>query len=204
MPPYLWRKLTPQDRREVLAARKIRRRPWHSPPHCASLTTSHYHMTAACFEHQPFIGSTPERMDSFTDALLANFTAADTRAFAWCVLPNHYHALVEAPDVLLLIRNLGRLHGRTSHAWNTDDNARGRQLFFRAVEREIRSERHFWATLNYVHHNPVRHGYVEKWTDWPWSSAADYLGEVGRETAANIWREYPVLDYGEGWDAAEL
>jgi hypothetical protein len=23
---------------------------------------------------------------------------------------------------------------------------------------------------------------------------------VGRETAENIWREYPILDYGNKWD----
>ena len=34
----------------------------------------------------------------------------------------------------------------------------GRKVFFRAVERAMRSDRRFWATLNYVHHNPVHHG----------------------------------------------
>ena len=38
----------------------------------------------------------------------------------------------------------------------------------RIVERAMRSDRHFWATLNYAHHNPVHHGYVARWTDWPW------------------------------------
>jgi putative transposase len=64
----------------------------------------------------------------------------------------------------------------------------------------MKSERHFWATLNYVHHNPVKHRYVKRWVDWPWSSAARYLEEVGREEAERIWSEYPVLDYGKQWD----
>lgn len=68
----------------------------------------------------------------------------------------------------------------------------------------MRSDRHFWATVNYVHHNPVHHGYVLLWTDWPWSSARDYLREVGREEAARAWQAYPVKDYGKGWDAPEL
>jgi len=55
-----------------------------------------------------------------------------------------------------------------------------------------------------VHHNPVHHGYARLWTDWPWSSARDYLREVGREEAERIWRDFPVRDYGKGWDAAEL
>jgi putative transposase len=77
-------------------------------------------------------------------------------------------------------------------------------VFHRAAERAMRSERHFWATVNYVHHNPVYHGYARLWTDWPWSSARDYLREVGREEAERIWCDYPVRDYGKGWDAAGL
>lgn len=64
----------------------------------------------------------------------------------------------------------------------------------------MRSERHYYATLNYVLNNAVHHGYVEKWQDWPWSNAAEYLDTVGEIQAAEIWRKYPVLDYGSKWD----
>ena len=117
-------------------------------------------MTAACYEHRPYIGHSPERMDGFTHELLAVLHAGSTQIFAWCVLPNHYHALVEAPDILGLLRGLGRLHGRMSFMWNGEESTRGRQVFFRVVERAMRSDRHFWATLNYVHHNPVHHLYT--------------------------------------------
>ena len=68
----------------------------------------------------------------------------------------------------------------------------------------MKSERHFWATLNYVLHNAVRHGYVERWQDWPYSNAAQYLMDVGHEVAAERWREYPILDYGAEWDPPNL
>jgi putative transposase len=119
-------------------------------------------------------------------------------------LPNHYHALVEAPDIKMLVYQLGRLHGRTSHAWNTQERTRGRKVFFRAVERAMRSDRHYLATLNYVHHNPVRHGYVERWTDWPWSSAAEYLAQTAASEVERVWREYPLHDYGKDWDDPEM
>jgi putative transposase len=54
--------------------------------------------------------------------------------------------------------------------------------------------------VNYIHNNPLQHGYVDKWQDWPWSSATDFIERVGRATAENIWREYPILDYGKKWD----
>jgi putative transposase len=46
----------------------------------------------------------------------------------------------------------------------------------------------------------VHHGYVEKWQDWPWSSAADYIERVSHKTVSKIWRQYPILDYGKRWD----
>ena len=201
-PEYLWRQLTAKQRAELLEWRKGRGHPWHSPPHRPNFGHLCFHITAACFEHQPYIGHSRERMDAFARDLLAVFAAHASQTFAWCVLPNHYHALVAAPNVLGLLRELGLLHGRTSHAWNGEENARGRKVFFRAVERAMRSDRHYWATLNYVHHNPVHHGYVERWTDWPWSSAAEYLPQTDPNEAKRIWYDYPLGDYGKGWDDA--
>jgi putative transposase len=77
-------------------------------------------------------------------------------------------------------------------------------VWYNAAETAIKSERHFWASLNYVLHNAVRHGYVERWQDWPYSNAAQYLEQVGRATAEYRWREYPILDYGAQWDPPEL
>jgi putative transposase len=58
--------------------------------------------------------------------------------------------------------------------------------------------------MNYFHHNPIKHGYVSRWQDWPYSSAAIYLKEMGRDEAERKWREFPLLDYGEGWDDPEM
>jgi len=203
-PDYRWRQLTTKQQAELLAWRKARGYPWHSPPHRADVGRLHFHITAACFEHRPHIGHNPARLDAFTHNLLTLFTANAGQALAWCVLPNHYHTLVETPDILALLRELGRFHGRTSHAWNGEENARGRRVFFRAVERAMRSDRHFRATLNYVHHNPVHHGYAERWTDWPWSSAMEFLAQTGPDEAKRIWREYPLDGYGQGWDDPAL
>ncbi len=64
----------------------------------------------------------------------------------------------------------------------------------------MKSNAHYWATLNYVHHNPVKHGYVERWQDWPWSSARQYLEAIGHDEAQRMWKQYPIKEYGKGWD----
>jgi len=108
--------------------------------------------------------------------------------------------LVGADDLKAVLKRIGRLHGRSSFEWNGEDNTRGRQCWHCCSDRRIRSENHFCATRNYIHHNPVKHGYVAKWDDWTFSSAKDYLDAAGKEEALSFWREYPILGMGDKWD----
>jgi putative transposase len=196
---YLWRKLTPEQCASLLAWRKQRSFPWHGPPHAADAAGT-YHLTAACLCHARHIGHSPERMAEFCVALLSAIGPSTTGIHAWCVLPNHYHLLASVPDLRAAVRALGKLHGRASFRWNKEEEARGRQVWHAASDRLMRSESHFWATMNYIHHNPVRHGYVARWQDWPCSSAHEFLASLSRAEVERIWREYPLEDYGKGWD----
>jgi len=195
--------MTPEERKEALKIRKLRRYPWHSPPHLIS-ETELYHVSAACYEHNPIIGQSLERMAEFEAELLSTITKHDEKIFAWCVLPNHYHLMIHSINIPDTIRELGQLHGLTSYRWNLKENRRGRKCWYRCSDRAIRSERHKWATLNYIHHNPVHHGYVKQWQEWAFSSAKIYLEEIGHENALKYWKEYPLFDYGKGWDDPEL
>ncbi|MCP4104149.1 MAG: hypothetical protein GY749_01205 [Desulfobacteraceae bacterium] len=195
--------MTQKQREETLKARKARRYPWHSPPHIIS-ETNIYHISAACYEHNPIIGQSFERMAEFEAELLNTITKQDEKIFAWCILPNHYHLLVNSGNIFDTIAELGRLHGRTSYRWNQKENRRGRKCWYRCSDRAIRSERHKWVTLNYIYHNPVHHGYVKQWQEWTFSSAGIYLEKVGYDTALTYWKNYPLLDYGKGWDDPEL
>jgi len=140
---YLWRQLNPKQREELLEWRKACGHPWHSPPHRPNFGHLRFHISAACYEHRHYIGDSLSRIDCFAGDLLAVLAAHANQTFAWCVLPNHYHALVEAADIKRLVYQLGRLHGRTSHAWNAEERTSGRKVFFRAVERAMRSDRHY-------------------------------------------------------------
>jgi len=222
---YNWRHISNEQREDVLRVRKLRSHPWHSPPHRASEDTERYMVSAACFEHQPVIGHSPARMAEFEEELLrvcSEHVLADPELgvqpsgcqdpehagawtpnpgiYAWCVLPNHYHILVHCRRILAFKDAIGQMHGRLSYYWNGEEGRRGRKVWFNCQERAMKSDRHFWATLNYIHHNPVHHRYTERWQDWPFASAAAFLDAVGRGQAERIWREYPIRDYGKKWD----
>ena len=196
---YRWQSLSKEAQETLLEWRKRLQRPWHSPPHFTD-GPADFHLTAACYQHAEILGTSPQRMGSFGEDLLTSLTESGAEVHAWCVLPNHYHLLLRASELPAVLQALGRLHGRTSFTWNGEDGQRGRRVWSAPADRLIRSEAHFRATLNYIHHNPVKHGWVERWQDWPFSSAVSWLTAVGRDEALRHWRKYPILDYGAGWD----
>jgi len=139
-------------------------------------------------------------MADFEGQLLSAVEGMSEQLHAWVILPNHYHFLATTGEPMILLAALGKMHGRTSFRWNNEDGRRGRKVWYNAAETAMKSERHFWATLNYIHHNPIKHGYAEKWQDWPFSSASSFLDRCGQVEALRLWKEYPVDEYGKGWD----
>jgi putative transposase len=197
---YDWRKMTAEERQQALKVRRARKLPWHSPPHLDFEGAHQYLISSACYEHAHIIGKNSERLTECEEDLLKVFDNFCLSLYAWCILPNHYHAVVKTDKIRELRHALGQFHGRSSCRWNQEDGTRGRKVWHNCFERPIKSERHFWATLNYVHHNPVHHGYVRQWQDWPWSSAGQFVREVGRNRVLELWLKYPILDYGKKWD----
>ena len=169
---YYYRKLTRAQKLEAVEYRRLNEHPWHSPPHLQFVGLRQFLISGTCYEHKHHIGVSHERMTNFEADLLSACEKFAVTTYAWCVLPNHYHVLVKTDDIKALRKELGQLHGRSSYNWNKEENERGRKVWFNCFERAIKSHRHFWASVNYIHHNPVRHGYVDKWQEWPWSSAA--------------------------------
>lgn len=197
---YKWRRLSEDERDAVLRDRKGRHLPWHRPPHLDFEGAHSFIVTAACFEHQAIIGKSLDRLGELEQLLVECCEKSEARLHAWSILPNHYHLLAHAANIDLVRREIGKVHGRTGVQWNREDGQTGRKVWFNYFDRDMKSRRHFWATKNYIHNNPVHHGYVEKWQDWPFSSVHQYLEEVGREKALRNWKEYPALDYGKDWD----
>jgi putative transposase len=195
---YQWRQMTDKKRSEVLRLRRQHRLPWHAPPHFGK-EPNLYHISAACYGHRSFI-STPERLSAFETLLITGLTENQTAEVrAWAILPNHYHLLAKTnlPDFGAFIH---RLHNRTATAWNGEDKARGRKVWHRYADRRIRGDIHYFRTVNYIHANPVKHGFAGNGQLWPWSSYARYEEKYGRDTLVQWWHDYPITGYGSGWD----
>jgi len=124
-----------------------------------------------------------------------------TDLYAWVILPNHYHLLAGLQSLDLASAALKQLHGTTSRDWNMADGQTGRRrVWFKFADRVIRGDAGFYGALNYIHVNPVKHGYMADVYDWPWSRVHHYMEEHGRDWLRQHWRSYPPGDFGRGWD----
>src|SRR5262249_5332660 len=175
---YLYRTMTPEEQKAVVQERIKRGFPWHGPPH-PDAPGQYRIVSGTCYEHAPAFNS-PARLKWFEVELLGVVKGLSCDCAAWCVLPNHYHILVRIMDMPTFSAAFGELHGRTSFQMNGEDNMRGRKVWHRFQDRCMRSDRHFYTSLNYIHNNPVKHGYVIKWQHWPFSSVHWYLENKGR------------------------
>ncbi len=119
---------------------------------------------------------------------------------AWVVLTNHYHLLAQVGQPKSVGDVFRFVHGHLSRQWNLEDEAIGRKVWYRYTDRAIRSERHYYTTINYIHYNPVKHGFAKSPYDWKESSVHWYLNQLGREWLRDVWMRHPLSDYGRGWD----
>ena len=122
---------------------------------------------------QTFFSSTDFRQYlSLAENLIDN---VNLEIWAYCLMPNHIHAVVVPGDKDDLARFFGPLHNQYAKLTNLKNEWQGHlwQGRYRSVAMD---ETHTLAALRYVELNPVRSGLCRKPEEWPWSSARGNLG----------------------------
>ena len=195
---YRYRQLTPEEKTEAVRQRQLRGMPNHRPPRFGDAEGC-FLITASTFEHKSYF-NTYEKQAWLVDELQKELQSVKIPISGWVVLPNHYHLLIECNPLSTISQPLRRVHARTARELNRQDEVSGRKVWHLFSDRQIRNQRHYYTTLNYLHYNATKHGYVEKPLDWVCSSLHWYKKHFGIEWLRDLWREYPVRDYGKGWD----
>ncbi len=95
---------------------------------------------------------------------------------AYFVADNHYHLLMNSEDSAdKLSKIIADIHRFTAISINKMDNQIGRQVWYQYWDTVITSENSFYARFNYIHYNPVKHGYVKNSEDYIFCSYKDYF-----------------------------
>ena len=99
---------------------------------------------------------------------------AETKVWAYCLMPNHVHLIVVPSDPDGLRAAFANAHRRYARFINARNRWTGHlwQGRFGAV---VMDEAHLVHAARYVALNPVRARLCERAEDWPWSSARAHL-----------------------------
>ena len=100
--------------------------------------------------------------------------------YAWCLMDNHYHLLIQTPDSNLS-KGMRQLNGVYTQASNRRYKRVGHLFQGRFKAILVDSYAYLLELSRYVVLNPVRANMVKKPADWPWSS---YRSSMGLEDAA--------------------
>jgi putative transposase len=104
------------------------------------------------------------------------FDGTRYRIFAWVVMPNHVHVLIQTLRPWNLFKVVASWKKYTArficqHRGETAPT-QSKTIWHREYwDRYIRNENHFYTAIAYVHNNPVQAGFVAEEKDWKWSSA---------------------------------
>ena len=93
---------------------------------------------------------------------------ARLEVWAYCWMPNHYHALIEGP-LEAISRAFHWINGIHAQEFNERHDRRGHLLQDRFHSKVIRDDEHLAHACDYIWNNPVRAGLCAKAGDWPWS-----------------------------------
>ena len=128
------------------------------------------------------------------------------RIHAWVILDNHFHAILSAPDLMQVMRDLKRHTAR-----RILDQLRGENCewllnqfdYFHAAHKE-QSERQVWQEgfhpvaitsdemmlqkMEYLHGDPVARGLVAAPEHWRYSSAHEWCAGVEPVLRCDPWR----------------
>ena len=90
---------------------------------------------------------------------------------AYCLMPNHYHLIVET-EQLKLSSGMQRLNAGYATAFNERHNRVGHLFQGRFASRVIDDYEHFERALAYVMANPSAAGLCAEDEPWPWADMA--------------------------------
>jgi putative transposase len=105
---------------------------------------------------------------------------------AMVVLPDHFHAIWTLPEhdkdygkrISVLKRDVAQCVRHRLQNVTSRSKQQRRELGLwqrRFWEHQIRDDRDFERHADYIHYNPVKHGYVHKVSDWPHSTFHRYV-----------------------------
>lgn len=131
-----------------------------------------YFLTHVTYGRQPIL---IDHIDILRKSIDKHRNESNFKLIAWVVLPDHWHCLIDPTiyDLADLMKRI-KLSFAMSYVKRIGETS-GRTWQNRYWDHIIRNQEDMNNHLNYIHFNPVKHGYVTAAKDWAHSSFRDFV-----------------------------
>ncbi len=164
----------------------------HRPPHLC-VDDAWYFVTASTVNKEHIL-LTNEHFNLWVTTFKELISEFKMELAAWAALPNHYHLLFMPNKAGELGSFMKRLNGITSRNFNLLDKMQGRKIWYSYWDRCMRNEHDFWTRFNYIHYNPMKHGYVDNPEAWAFSSYRFYVRNDENKWLDETLDKFPLSD----------
>ena len=110
----------------------------------------------------------------FVDLLQEAVDMWDIRIAAYCLMPNHYHLLVQTPQANLS-RSMRHINGVYTQRYNRRHGCDGQLFRGRYKSILVEADSYLLQLMRYIHKNPVKAGLAARPDGYAWSSHKAYL-----------------------------
>jgi putative transposase len=131
------------------------------------------HVVGRC-NNREFCFKTPEDFQIILTRLEEMTRIYGVTLYAYTLMANHIHLLLQAPQTERLTRPLRWFFRETTRAWQRTRGRRGHFWERRYWACLVDDDEYALAALRYCDRNPVRAGLVDDPASYPWSSCAAY------------------------------
>lgn len=131
----------------------------------------HYHVINRGNNRAP-VFLEPCDYDAFVRLMMHSRARARVAVLAFCIMPNHFHAVVSQQDRRDISRWMHWLLTTHSHRHHLKYGSSGRVWQGRFKAFLIERDHHLLTVMRYVERNALRAGLVERAEDWVWGSLA--------------------------------
>ena len=160
----------------------------HTPAHLF-LDDTPYFITGAIY-HKRYLLREKDIKQWLYQNICTYFDKYQWQLHHWVILDNHYHLMGKSKWGKDLSRIFQGIHGGTSTRIQQSTGA-SKPIWWNYWDYCPRDDRDYYIRLNYLLWNPVKHGYVQRLADYPYSSYHQWIKEKGKDEVASQFRAYP-------------
>lgn len=135
-----------------------------------------YHVTARGVQQAPIFVDDHDRV-SLLKLLARALHAREARVFAFCLMGNHYHFVLQTQRANLSVL-MQEVNSGYCMAFNQRHARRGHVLEGRFKALHVDRDAYLLEVCRYVELNPVRAGLVQSPGQWRWSSYRAHVGSI--------------------------